>query len=74
MSEWISGILTPNLSFGIPKDDTHLFQIYAVVLCDMMWFSRNQAIHKGVLPEVSSFAATIKRLSLDHFVAWQSKS
>jgi hypothetical protein len=74
MFEWISGILTPNLSFGIPKDDTHLFQIHAVVLCDMMWFSRNQAIHKGVLLKVSSFAATIKRLSLDHFAAWQSKS
>jgi hypothetical protein len=74
MYEWISGILTPNLSFGIPKDDTHLFQIYAVILCDMMWFSRNQAIHKGVLLEVSSFVATIKRPSLDHFTAWQSKS
>ena len=74
MSDWIIGILSPNLSFGIPLVDTHLFQIYAIELCDMMWFSRNQAIHKGLLPEASKFAANIKRLSLDHYATWQSIS
>jgi hypothetical protein len=39
-----------------------------------MWFSRNQAVHKGVLPEVSKLATNINRVSLEHFAAWTSKS
>ena len=73
LSEWIIGILTPHSSFGIPFADSHLFQIFAVMLCDLMWFSRNQAVHKGVFPEVSTLAASIKRVSLEHYVAWSLK-
>jgi hypothetical protein len=74
LPNWIKGILSPHQSFGIPPDDTHLFQIYDVVLCDMLWFSRNKAIHKGVLPDVSKFAEDVRRISLDHQAAWNSKA
>ena len=53
--------------------DSHLFQIYAAVLCDIMWFSKNQAVHKGVIPKASSLAANIRRVSLEHYAAWSSK-
>jgi hypothetical protein len=39
----------------------------------MLWFYRNQAIHKGVIPDVSTIAANINRGSLEHFTAWSSK-
>jgi hypothetical protein len=58
--KWIKGILTPFSSFGIPSANSHLFQIYVVVLGDLLWFSKNQAIHKGVIPKVSTLAANIK--------------
>ncbi|XP_059460221.1 uncharacterized protein LOC132189495 [Corylus avellana] len=74
LSDWIKGILSPHQSFGIPLADSHLFQIYAVVLCDMLWFSRNQVVHKGVFPDVSILAGDIKRISLEHFAAWNSIS
>jgi hypothetical protein len=38
-----------------------------------MWFSRNQAIHKGVIPKVSTLAANIRQVSLEHYAAWSLK-
>ena len=73
LSDWIKGILTLFNSFGIPYADSHLFQIYVAMFCDLLWFSRNQALHKGVILEVSKLAAKIKRVSFEHFAAWSSK-
>jgi hypothetical protein len=41
LADWIQGILTPSSSFGIICADSHYFQIFAAVLCDMLWFYRN---------------------------------
>ena len=43
------------------------------MMCDMMWFSRNQAIHKGVIPEVLKLAENIRRVSSEHIAAWSQK-
>jgi hypothetical protein len=74
LADWIKGILTPSSSFGINYVDSHFFQVFAAVLCDMLWFYRNQAVHKGVIPAVSTIAANIKRVALEHFTAWSSKT
>ncbi|XP_059451183.1 uncharacterized protein LOC132181985 [Corylus avellana] len=74
LPNWIIGILSPNKYFGIPLVDTHLFQIFATVLCDSLWFARNQAIHNGVFPKASNFADKIMRLSLEHYAAWNTTS
>jgi hypothetical protein len=50
-----------------------MFQIFAAVLCDMIWFSRNQAIHRGILPDALKLAENIKRVTMEHFAAWSSK-
>jgi hypothetical protein len=39
----------------------------------MIWFSRNQAIHKGILPDALKLAANIKRVTMEHYAAWYSK-
>jgi hypothetical protein len=38
LSSWVQGIISPHAVFGIPQDDVHLFQIFASVLCDRLWF------------------------------------
>jgi hypothetical protein len=38
----------------------------------LMWFSRNQAAHKGIFPEASKLAANINRVSMEHLAAWTS--
>jgi hypothetical protein len=73
LSDWIKGILNPHNFFGVPFADTHPFQIFAAVMCDMMWFSRNQAMHKGVIPEALKLAENIRRVYSEHIVAWSQK-
>jgi hypothetical protein len=71
--EWIKGILNPHSFFDIHFADSHLFQIFAAMLCDMLWFSINQAVHKGAFPEVLKLATNIKRISLKHFATCSLK-
>jgi hypothetical protein len=73
LADWIKGILTPNISFGIPLADLHIFQIFAAVLGDLLWFSRNQAVHKGVIPDALKLAENIKKASSEHFATWSPK-
>ncbi|XP_059451030.1 uncharacterized protein LOC132181816 [Corylus avellana] len=74
LSSWIKGIIFPHFTFGIPQSESHLFQIYAAVLCDLLWFSRNKAIHEGIVPDISKLTASIKKTSLAHAAAWHSSS
>jgi hypothetical protein len=69
LPNWIKGNINPHSSFGIPKSDTHLFQIFAVVFYDLIWFARNKAAHEGFIPDISVLACSIRRTSLDHVVA-----
>jgi hypothetical protein len=39
----------------------------------MIWFFRNQAIHKRILPDALKLAKNIKRVTMEHFAAWSSK-
>jgi hypothetical protein len=60
LPDWIIGIIHPFSSLGIPLADTHLFQIFAAVLCDLLWFSRNKAIHEGVILDINALAKSIR--------------
>jgi hypothetical protein len=74
LPNWIKGILSPHSTFGIPKSETHLFQIFAAVLCDLLWFSRNKAHHEGIIPNISILASTIRNTALVHAAAWKVSS
>ena len=67
-----SSIHTPPLEF-LYQIHT-FFQIFATVLCDLIKFARNKAVHEGFIPNISILASSIKRTSLDHATAWQSSS
>jgi hypothetical protein len=72
LPDWIKGIINPFSSLGIPLADSHLFQIFAAVLCDLLWFSRNKAYHEGVIPDINTLANSIRKTTLQHAAAWNS--
>jgi hypothetical protein len=74
LPDWIKGIINPFSSLGIPLEDSHLFQIFAPVLCDLLWFSRNKAYHEGVISDINSLANSIRKTTLQHATAWHSPS
>jgi hypothetical protein len=59
LPNWINVIIHPHSSLSIPLADSHLFQIFAVVLCDLLWFSRNKAVHEGLILDISILAKSI---------------
>jgi hypothetical protein len=71
LPNWIKGVILPHLTFGIPKLEAHLFQIFAAVLCDLVWFSKNKAVHEGTIPNILKLANTIKKTTLAHSAAWK---
>ena len=38
----------------------------------MLWFSRNKAIHEGIIPDISKLVASIKKSSLAHATTWST--
>jgi ribonuclease HI len=74
MSEWISSIISPGSSIGIPFEDKHKFQIFAAVACDILWFYRNKAYHDSLSFDARSVSMHINKISLEHFQAWHISS
>jgi hypothetical protein len=48
MSDWLNIILHPE-PIDITLMDTHFFQIFAMIACDQIWYSRNKAFHEGLI-------------------------
>jgi exonuclease III len=71
MTDWFSIILNP-ARIGIPLEDFHKFQIFAMVACDHIWFSRNKAHHEDLVPDALAISAHINKLVQEHFLAWKS--
>jgi hypothetical protein len=65
-------ILHPQ-TIGILASESHLFQIFAVVACDQIWYARNKAHHENLVPNALSISAKINRISKEHNMAWKIK-
>jgi hypothetical protein len=74
LPNWIKAIIHPHSSLRILLADIHLFQIFDVVLCDLLWFSKNKVVHKGVIPDIKVLANSISRTTIDQAIAWKSSS
>jgi hypothetical protein len=72
MTDWIQIILNPS-TIGILASDILLYQIFAVVACDSIWFARNKAHHDNIIPNALDLTVTINRIVLEHRFAWASQ-
>jgi hypothetical protein len=68
ISVWLNIVLHPR-TIGIPYEDFHLFQIFAMVDCDNIWRSRNKVHHDGWTPNALSLSAAVNRTSRIHVSA-----
>ncbi|XP_059454885.1 uncharacterized protein LOC132185077 [Corylus avellana] len=71
ISVWISAILSPMASFGIPKPKVRKFQLFATLVMDFIWRARNLLIHDGLQPSSSQAIVQVSS-SLNHRItAWR---
>jgi hypothetical protein len=73
MTDWLLIILNPHRMPGIPQTEAHMFQIFVVVACDYLWFTRNKSHHDGLIPNALVISATINKTVLEHHSAWTTK-
>jgi hypothetical protein len=71
MTDWLSIILNP-ARIGIPLEDFNKFQIFAMIACDYIWFSRNKAHHEDLVSDALAISAHINKLVQEHLLAWNS--
>ena len=74
MVDWIKLIISPTNLLGIPLEDSHRFQIFASVACDILWYYRNQAFHNGYIFDARNVSLHINKIALEHYQAWLSVS
>jgi hypothetical protein len=72
MIDWIQLILNPCI-IGILDSDIRLFQIFADIACDSIWFAHNKAHHDNIVPNALVLFATINRTVLEHHSVWASR-
>lgn len=73
VEDWVRIILHPHQAIGIPLEDQHLFQIFAVNAIDLVWAARNQVAHGGKKSEMRELSRQVRNLSWEHRAAWQKK-
>jgi hypothetical protein len=71
MTNWLSIILNPT-KIGILLEDSHKFQVFAMIACDHIWFSRNKTRHEDLVPDAIAISAHINKLVLEHSLTWKS--
>jgi hypothetical protein len=50
ISDWILSVIYPLKRLDIPTTDSRKFQLFAALVMDLIWQSRNKLIHEGTLP------------------------
>jgi hypothetical protein len=73
MTNWLLMILNPHQLLDIPQAKAHMFQIFADVACDHLWFIRNKTHHKGLIPNALIISSTINKTILEYHSAWKIK-
>jgi hypothetical protein len=52
ISDWIMAIIYPFVKLDIPLADIWNFQIFAALVMDVIWFSRNKLTRDAIQPDV----------------------
>lgn len=43
-------------------------------MCDLLWLNRSRVVHDGVITDALVLSRSIKKVDLDHFLAWKGLS
>ncbi|KAB1203090.1 hypothetical protein CJ030_MR8G005522 [Morella rubra] len=72
IEQWIASLLDPVPSLSLPTDQSELIILYAAILMDVIWFSRNQVMHGGRRDDFGTIIRRIHRLYVEHSMAWSA--
>lgn len=54
--------------------EEHSFILYVVVAMDLLWFTRNQRVHKSTQPDPIHLLQQIQKCHKEHLTAYEEKA
>lgn len=58
---------------SLPVEDYHYFQLYALVAWNLIWWTRNQIVHKVAALDLMELVNRIQRVTREHLLSWKQK-
>jgi len=68
--DWVKIILYPKTNLGLDDESAEEFQLYSLLMCDQIWYSRNKARVEGSKSNPIELARQIRRVFEKHKQAW----
>lgn len=73
LSEWLRMIIDPSLVPSLPREDHHYFQLYALNVWGIIWWTQNQMVHQGATLEMGKLLSMIHGRCGERLHAWAQK-
>ena len=71
ITEWVKCIIDPKVKLGIKEEESHHFQLYALIVCDRIWMQRNKARLGKDIGSVVDLAKKIQSSFNEQKAAWE---
>lgn len=73
IASWFTTIIDPSTLSGLPIEDHHKFQLYALITWDISWRTHNHVVHNEDTLNMFQLVAKIHRIFGEHVSAWHQK-
>ncbi|KAB1219390.1 hypothetical protein CJ030_MR3G001127 [Morella rubra] len=70
IEDWIHCILDPSRFLGIPASATHSFQLFAALMLDHLWMTRNKMLHDHIQDSPLFLLRQISHSYQEHLATW----
>ncbi|XP_065634872.1 uncharacterized protein LOC136069815 [Quercus suber] len=71
--DWIKIMLNPRALLGLDDSEEKCFQLYALLVCDQIWMTRNKTRFEGKCSNSLELSRQIMRSYEEHKQAWKDK-
>ena len=74
IADWVKTIINPKHGLGLEGEEAEDFQLYAAILCDQIWMTRNKARLEGIKTSLKKVARQVNKSYEEHKNAWRNQS
>ena len=73
IQDWIKIVLNSKSCLGLKVDEVNQFQLFALILCDQIWMTRNKVRVEGLKSNPTELLRQILRSFKEHNQAWRAQ-
>ena len=73
IADWVKMIINPKHGQGLEGEEAKDFQLYAEILCDQIWMTRNKARLEGIKTSLKKVARQVNKTYEKHKNVWRNQ-